>query len=76
MAKTPMDLAPLVEAILTPEARRKVPEGGFESVVKGGWEGMRIGFVESTWGTGNEEKWGKPASETKWGKDPVVSFFF
>jgi amidase len=60
MAKTPGDLGPLIEAILTPEAKRKAPEGGFGAAMKGasGWEGMRVGFVESMWGGGDEGKWG------------------
>jgi amidase len=58
MAKTPNDLAPLIEAILTPEARARIPDGGFKGVMKGNWEGMRVGFVESTWGGADEEKWG------------------
>jgi amidase len=47
MAKTPGDLGPLIEAILTIEAKGKVPDGGFGAVMKGGsgWEGMRVGFV-------------------------------
>lgn len=64
MARTPTDLAPLVEAILTPEAKKKIPEGEFERVMKRGWDGMRVGFVESTWGG---------RGEGKWGTDPVVS---
>lgn len=67
MAKTPEDLAPLIEAILTPEAKAKVPEGGFKSVMKQTWEGMRIGFVESTWGRADA------AGKSKWGSDPIVS---
>jgi amidase len=65
MAKCPEDLRMVVEAILTPEAKSGIPEGGFKSALMGkkGLEGMRIGFVESTWGTG----------EGKWGSDPVVS---
>ena len=67
MAKTPQDLALLIEAILTAEAREKAPEGGYGSVMKGkeGWEGMKVGFVESTWGGGDEQKWRK---------GPVVSW--
>ena len=59
MAKTPDDLAPLVEAILTPGAKKSVPHGGYASVMKGasGWKGMRIGFLETTWGGGDKEKW-------------------
>jgi hypothetical protein len=59
MAKTPADLALLVVAILIPEAKKGVPDGGYASVMKGatGWEGMRVGFVESTWGGGDKEKW-------------------
>ena len=64
MAKTPSDLALLVEAILTPQAKKKIPEGSFETVMKRSWDGMRIGFVESTWGGG---------MEGKWATDPVVS---
>lgn len=61
-----------------PEAKKRIPEGGYASVMTGkmGWEGMRIGFVESRWGTGAEEKWGKEASGGKWGSDPVVSVLF
>ena len=59
MAKTPADLALLVETILNPEAKKGIPDGGYASVMKGatGWEGMRIGFVESTWGGGDKVKW-------------------
>jgi hypothetical protein len=41
MAKTPANLALLVEAILIPEAEKGVPDGGYASVMKGatGWEG-------------------------------------
>lgn len=69
MAKT-KDLAPLIEAILTPESKLKIPEGGFESVMQRSWEGMWIGFVESTCGVAGEED--NPGKQ-KWGSDPVVS---
>ena len=73
MAKTPSDLALITEAILTPEAKKRLPEGGFASVMKGkeSLEGMRIGFVETLWGTGNDLE-AKEASHRKWGRDPVV----
>jgi amidase len=58
MAKTPADLASLIETILLPEARAKVPADGYESFMTGNWEGLRIGVVESTWGGANVEKWG------------------
>jgi amidase len=58
MAKTPVDLASLIETILLPEAWAKVPADGYESFMTGSWEGLRIGVVESTWGGANAEKWG------------------
>ncbi|KAG0650131.1 amidase [Hyphodiscus hymeniophilus] len=69
MAKTAADLAMLIEVILTPEASKRVPGGGFVSVMKGkaGLEGLRIGFVDSKWGTNEETR------DEKWGTNPVVS---
>lgn len=55
MAKKPYDLAPLMEAILTREVRAMIPEGGFTGVMKGSWDGMRIGFVGTLWGGADEE---------------------
>lgn len=57
MARTPLDLSHLVETILTPSARTKVPDDGFTSALKGSWEGLRVGIAESTWESGNKEKW-------------------
>ena len=70
MAKTPHDLVPLIEAILTPEALTRIPEGGFASVMKGSWDGMRIGFVETLWGGADE------ARTQKWRRDLVVRYLF
>jgi amidase len=55
MAKTPSDLALLTENILIPEARGNIPCGGFEGVMTGKWDGLRIGVAESAWGTGSTE---------------------
>jgi amidase len=58
MAKTPADLASLIETILLPEARAKIPADGYGSFMTGSWEGLGIGVVESTWGGADVEKWG------------------
>lgn len=57
IAKTPADLFALTEAILLPEARKTLCEGGRAPVMSGSWTGMKVGVVESTWGGGNPEKW-------------------
>ena len=57
MARTPLDLSHLVETILTPSARAKVPSVGFAGVLKGSWEGLRVGFADSIWECGNKDKW-------------------
>jgi amidase len=61
MAKTLYDLAFLVESILKPEVREDIPANGFADFLTKSWEGLRIGIVESTWGSENEEKWGSAA---------------
>ena len=75
MAKSPNDLKMVVEAILTPEVKVGIPKGGFASVMKGkkGLEGMRIGFVKSSWGSG-DDVWEDTAKGKKWGRGLVVSF--
>ena len=65
MAKTPADLAVLIESILIPEAREKLPADGYKSTLMRGWEGLRVGMVESTWGTGWKDKWSS---------EPVVGY--
>ncbi len=67
MARTPHDLALLVESILTPEATAKLPNGSFGEAMTKSWQGLKIGLVESTWGLS-----GKEAKE-KWTSDRVVS---
>lgn len=67
MAKTPYDLSLLTESILTTEARAKLPENGYLDSLTRSWEGLRIGIVSSTWGTG-----GGPEAISKWGSSPVV----
>ena len=57
MARTPADLASLIEIILLPRARRSIWGGGYESVMNGSWDGMKVGVVESTWGGGKPDKW-------------------
>lgn len=61
MAKTAADLAILVESLLRPDVREKLTETSFESATEKGWEGLRVGITESTWGVGNKEKWNVPA---------------
>ena len=70
MAKTPGDLAVLIDAILTPAARKQIPEGGFATAMKGkaGLEGMRIGFVERQWGKSGDQ----PGEESRSDADRVV----
>jgi hypothetical protein len=58
MAKTPLDLLHLVECILTPGAKEELLAGGCEGALDCGWEGLRVGIAESTWGSPNLEKWG------------------
>jgi len=62
MARTPGDLAVLVECILKPEVREKLGKEGFrgELIGKKGWEGLRVGLLDSTW-SGRKEKWGQGA---------------
>lgn len=60
MAKTSSDLAALTENILAPEARGNLQSGGFESVITGKWDGLRISIAEPAWGTGSTEKWNSP----------------
>jgi amidase len=59
MAKTPSDLAAMTEAILLPRLRKTLLEGrgGYNSVMSGSWDGMKVGVVQSTWGGGNPDKW-------------------
>jgi len=63
MAKTPADLAVLIESILVPGA--KVGGRKFKEAMTGSWEGVRVGIVDSTWGGADKEKWGS---------EPIVSF--
>jgi amidase len=46
MAKTPRDLAPLIEAMITPEAQKKLPKGGLSGAMTGKWDDLRLGFVD------------------------------
>lgn len=46
MAKTAADLTPLVEAIITPEAKRAFLETGLKSGCKHTFHGLRLGVVE------------------------------
>jgi len=57
MARTPLDLSLLVETIMTPSARARLPVDGFAGALKGSWEGLRVGVADPTWESGNEEKW-------------------
>jgi amidase len=50
MAKTPRDLAPLIETMITPEAQKRLPKGGLSGVMTGKWDDSRLGFV-------NFDKW-------------------
>ncbi|KAE8442398.1 hypothetical protein EG329_003415 [Mollisiaceae sp. DMI_Dod_QoI] len=65
MARTPHDLALLVESILTPEATAKLPNGGFGEAMTKSWQGLKIGLVESTWGLSSQE------AKEKWTSDRV-----
>ncbi len=58
MAKTPLDLSYLVESILSPGARETPAVYGLKGALKSGWDGLRVGIAESTWGSPNVEKWG------------------
>ena len=66
MAKTPYDLSLLTESILTPEARAKLPENGYQDAMTGNWDGLRIGILPSTWGGEG------PDHKSKWATSPVV----
>jgi Asp-tRNA(Asn)/Glu-tRNA(Gln) amidotransferase A subunit family amidase len=57
MARTPLDLSHLVETIFTASARAKLPVDGFAGALKGKWEGLRVGIAESTWESGDKDKW-------------------
>lgn len=58
MARTPADLADLVEGMIGVDKRASiVPNEGFGKVMSGSWKGVRVGIVESTWGGGDEKKW-------------------
>ena len=57
MAKTPGDLAALVECIFTPEARLKFFNQDREDSEGKSWQGVAIAFSELTWGHVGAEKW-------------------
>jgi len=69
MARTPRDLVPLIEAILTPEVKKSFPKGGLGAMMEGaaGWKEMKVGFLDPMWGGGDEKK------KAKWEGDLVVS---
>ncbi len=69
MARTSYDLSLIVESILTPEARSKLPENGYRDSLMGSWEGLRVGILPSTWGGGGSDH------KEKWGESPVVRRF-
>lgn len=60
MAKTAVDLAVLVESILAEEARTRIPDGGYRSVMNGSWEGVKVGILGLGWGRKELGKWGSP----------------
>jgi amidase len=70
IAKTPDDLLSLIETILLPETGKSILESEYSSVMKGSWEGLKIGVVESTYGCANPEKW---ASELVVSSTMVIS---
>lgn len=71
MAKTAADLTILVENVLTPAARSRLPKAGYGEVSVSDWQDVSIAFTETTWGckfTGSRaqgsvvgEKWADPA---------------
>ncbi|KAN0105996.1 amidase signature enzyme [Hyaloscypha variabilis] len=69
MAKTPYDLSLLTESILTPEARAKLPENGYQDAMTGNWDGLRIGILPSTWGGEG------PDHKSKWATSPVKEIY-
>lgn len=58
MALSPEDLANLIETILTPDARLKLPVDGYKSFMTGSWQGLKIGFIDLPWADTNMKKWG------------------
>jgi amidase len=70
MARTPCDLSLLTESILTPEARSKLPESGFQNSLTGSWQGLKVGILPSTWGIDGDAK-----NKLKWETSPVVVLF-
>jgi amidase len=70
MGKTPYDLNLLTESILTPEARAKLPENGYQDSLTRSWERLRVGILPPTWGGEG------PDHKSKWGTSPVVYSFF
>ncbi|KAG0649654.1 Glutamyl-tRNA(Gln) amidotransferase subunit A [Hyphodiscus hymeniophilus] len=57
MARAPLDLSHVIETILAPEARAKLPVDAFAGSLMGSWEGLRVGIADSTWGGEEKAKW-------------------
>lgn len=50
MAKSTADLAYLLEMMLTDEARKHLPSGGYKSALVSTWDGISVAFVDpSLW---------------------------
>lgn len=45
MAKSPLDLANLLTALVDP-TKTKVPSGGYASALAGGWKDLRVGTLD------------------------------
>ncbi|CZR63995.1 uncharacterized protein PAC_13892 [Phialocephala subalpina] len=68
MARTPEDLANLVEGILTSEIQGHLPWKGFTYYMTKSWKDWKIGIADSTWGMSSQE------TRDKWTSAPVAIY--